>query len=318
MGKTAISLRLASEFHGEIVSADSRQIYRGLDIGTDKVSPADRAQVPHHLVDVVAPDQVMTLAEYQQAAYAAIDSIHARGRCPILVGGSGLYVRAILQGLVIPSGDPDLRLRAQLEDRAREEGSQALHAWLAQLDPVAAARIDHRNVRRVVRALEVCLRSGAPISQLQRATPPPYDVLIIGLTRPREALYAAIDRRVEAMIDQGLVEEVRGLLDAGYSPALPALSGVGYRQVIQYLQGEVTLEGAIALIKRQTRRLVRQQSTWFRLDDPQIRWVDLETTGYPAIAAVVGNWLRGRRLASGPARADDQHGQDQNCAEGDT
>lgn len=291
VGKTAISLQLAQQFAGEVVSADSRQIYRGLDVGTDKASPAARRAVPHHLVDVVAPDEVFTLAQYQRAAYAAIDDIHRRARLPLLVGGTGLYVRAVLDGLGIPEAPPDDALRAELEQMARSDGPLALHARLTALDPTAASRIDPRNVRRVVRALEVCLVTGVPISQLQTASPPPYRILRLGLTRPRAALYERIDRRVDEMMARGLVEEVERLLAAGFAPPLPAMTGLGYGQIVQYLRGELTLEEAVSAIKRQTRRFVRQQSTWFRTDDPRIRWFDLEAVGYPDIAAVVAHWL---------------------------
>lgn len=291
VGKTALSIRLAQQFDGEIVSADSRQIYRGLDIGTDKATPAQRQDVAHHLLDVVAPDEVFTLAQYQRAAYAAIDDIHRRGKLALLVGGSGLYVRAVLEGLSIPEVPPDTALRAQLETFAAAEGAQALHARLQALDPAAAASIDPRNTRRVARALEVCLVSGRPISELQRAAPPSYRVLRIGLTRPRPVLYARIDRRVDEMIDQGLVEEVQGLLRAGYSPQLPALTGVGYKQIIDCLRAGASLDEAVTAIKKQTRRFVRQQSTWFRLDDSRIRWFDLEVTEYGEIAALAAQWL---------------------------
>jgi tRNA dimethylallyltransferase len=280
-------LRLAREFGGEIVSADSRQIYRGLDIGTDKVGAAERATVPHHLLDVVAPDEVLTLAEYQRLAYAAIDDIYCRGRLPILVGGTGLYVRAVLDGLGIPAVSPDPAMRAELEVYAAEHGADALHARLAALDPQAAQRIDKRNVRRVVRALEVCLATGEPISALQQATPPPYRILRIGLTRPRAVLYARIDQRVDAMVACGLLDEVRGLLDDGYLPELPALTGLGYRQMIQYLQGKLSFDEAVAAIKHQTRRFVHQQNTWFRLDDERIVWFDLEHASYEQIADTV-------------------------------
>ena len=276
VGKTAISLQLAAALGGEIVSADSRQIYRGLDIGTDKVSPAQQAQIPHHLLDVVDPDQVLTLAQYQRAAYAAIDDIHRRGRLPLLVGGTGLYVAAVLEGLGIPEVPPDAALREELESYAAELGAPALHARLAGLDPAAASRIDARNVRRVIRALEVCLVTGQPISELQAATPPPYHIVRIGLTRPRPALYARIDQRVDEMMARGLLAETQRLLEAGYAPQLPALTGLGYRQMIQYLQGELSYDAAVAAIKQQTRRLVRQQYAWFRLNDPRIAWFDLE------------------------------------------
>lgn len=300
VGKTAISLQLAVDLDGEIVSADSRQIYRGVDIGTDKASPAQQAQVPHHLLDVVDPDQVLTLAEYQRAAYRAIDKIHRRGRLPLLVGGTGLYVRAVLEGLGIPEVPPDEALRADLEAYAAAHGSLALHARLAALDPAAAARIDYRNLRRVVRALEVCLVAGQPISALQAAAPPPYRVLRIGLTRPRPALYERIDRRVDEMVHRGLLDETRRLLEAGYLPQLPALTGLGYRQMIQFLQGELSFEAAVAAIKQQTRRFVRQQYTWFRLDDARMVWFDLEEADYGEVLAAVKRDRRSISAAGGP------------------
>ncbi len=273
-GKTALSLELAAALDAEIVVADSMQIYRGMDIGTAKPSPAERGRIPHHLLDVVAPDQVLTLAEYQRLAYAAIDASLARGRLPFLVGGTGQYVHAVVEGWRIPAIAPQPELRAALEAQAAAEGAVALHARLAALDPLAAGRIDYRNVRRVIRALEVCLVAGQPISELQRREPPPYRILQIGVTRPRPELYARIDARVDAMIAAGLVDETRRLTEAGYGWDLPAMTGLGYRQIGQYLRGEVALEDAVALIKRGTRRLVHQQSTWFRPDDPAIWWVD--------------------------------------------
>lgn len=273
-GKTALSLILAQALGGEVVSADSRQIYRGMDIGTAKATPEEQARAPHHLLDVVNPDQILTLAEYQRLAYAAIDDILARGRLPLLVGGTGQYVHAVLEGWRIPEVAPRPDLRAALEADVAAHGAEALHARLAALDPVAATRIDLRNVRRVIRALEVCLSTGRPISELQTKSPPPYHVVQIGVTRPRPELYAAIDARVDRMIEAGLVDEVRRLADAGYDWELPAMTGLGYRQIGQYLRGEVTLDEAIALIKKGTRRFVQQQYNWFRPGDPAIHWVD--------------------------------------------
>ena len=278
-GKTALSIELAAALGGEIVSADSRQIYRGMDIGTAKATPEQRARVPHHLLDVVNPDDVLTLAEYQRLAYTAIDEILARGRLPILVGGTGQYIHAVIEGWSIPAVAPRPELRAELEQKAQVEGAAALHGWLAQLDPTAASHIDYRNVRRVIRALEVCLVTGQPITELQRKNPPAYRIKQFGVMRPREELYARIDARVDRMIEDGLVEEVRRLVAAGYGWELPAMSGLGYRQIGQYLRGEVTLAEAIALIKKQTRRFVHQQQTWFRADDPTIHW--LEPGGEP-------------------------------------
>ncbi len=289
-GKTALSLILAQALGGEIVSADSRQVYRGMDIGTAKATPEERALVPHHLLDVVDPDQVLTLAEYQRLAYAAIDDILARGRLPLLVGGTGQYVRAVLEGWRIPEVAPQPELRAALEAEAAAHGAAALHDRLAALDPVAAARIDPRNVRRVIRALEVCLSTGRPISELQTKSPPPYRVVQIGVTRARPELYARIDARVERMIEAGLVDEVRRLAAAGYGWDLPAMTGLGYRQIGQYLRGEITLDEAVALIKRGTRRFVQQQYNWFRPDDPAIHWVDPGVVGPEAVLQLLAHW----------------------------
>ncbi|OQA47089.1 MAG: tRNA dimethylallyltransferase [Chloroflexi bacterium ADurb.Bin325] len=273
-GKTALSLELAERLGGEIVSADSRQIYRGMDIGSAKATPAEQARAPHHLLDLVDPDQVLTLAEYQRLAYRAIADIHGRGRVPLLVGGSGQHVAAILEGWRIPEVAPQPALRAALAADAAAAGAEALHARLAALDPAAASRIDHRNVRRVIRALEVCLVTGRPISELQRKEPPAYRIVRIGVTRPRPVLYERIDRRVDRMVEAGLVDEVRRLADAGYGWDLPALTGLGYRQIGLYLRGEKTLAEAVALVKQATRRFVQQQYNWFPLDDPAIRWLD--------------------------------------------
>jgi tRNA dimethylallyltransferase len=284
-GKTSLSLDLADVLDGEIISADSRQIYRRMDIGTAKATPAEQARAPHHLIDVVNPDQVLTLAEYQAMAYRTIHEISQRGRLPILVGGTGQYVAAVLEGWRIPEVPPQPELRAQLEAQAAAEGSEALHARLAALDPLAASRIDHRNVRRVIRALEVCLATGQPISELQRKSPPPFDVVRIGLTRPRPVLYERIDRRVEAMSAAGLVDEVQRLVDAGYGWDLPSMTGLGYRQIGQYLRGEATLDEAIALVKKGTRRFVQQQYNWFSLADPKIHWIDPDGTSAEGLLA---------------------------------
>ena len=288
-GKTALSIDLAEAAGGEIVSADSRQIYRGMDIGTAKVTAAERARVPHHLLDVVMPDQVLSLAEYQALAYAAIADIRARGRLPFLVGGTGQYVQAVVEGWSIPAVAPHPELRAELEAKASAEGAEALHGWLAALDPAAAARIDYRNIRRVIRALEVCLVTGQPITELQRKNPPPFDILQIGVTRPRPELYMRIDVRVDQMMAAGLLDEVRRLDAAGYAWELPAMTGLGYRQIGEHLRGEVTLDAAVTHIKQGTRRFVQQQYNWFRLTDPAIRWVDPGATqASDVLAATLG------------------------------
>ena len=290
-GKTALSIELAVALGGEIVSADSRQIYRGMDIGAAKATPAEQARVPHHLLDIVTPDQILSVTEYQQLAYAALDAILARGRLPFLVGGTGQYIHAVTEGWNIPAVAPQEALRASLLAEAAQGGSVALHERLAALDPLAAARIDHRNVRRVIRALEVCLVTGRPISELQRKTPPPYRIFQIGVSRPRPELFARVDARVDRMLADGLVAEVARLLAAGYGLDLPAMSGIGYRQIGQYLQGQLSLDEAVALIKKQTRRFIHQQGTWFRLDDPAIRWFDPGQASPADLQAEIAAWL---------------------------
>ncbi len=291
VGKSALALRLANDLPVEIVSADSRQIYRGMDVGTAKPTALERQRVRHHLLDIVEPDQPLTLAQYQALAYAAIDDIQRRKRIPLLVGGTGLYVRAVLDGLNIPRVKPDAALREKLYAEADEQGCEVLHARLHDLDPAAAERIDARNVRRVVRALEVCYQLGKPISALQNAAAPPYRMLRIGLGMPRPDLYRRIDRRVERMLKAGLIEEVRCLVEHGYGDRLPSMSGIGYRQIGMYLRGEVSLEEAVALIKRSTRRFVRQQANWFRQDDPRIEWLDASKPVFEAVRARIRNFL---------------------------
>lgn len=290
-GKTALSLRLATCFQGEIVSADSRQIYRGLDIGTAKATREERALVPHHMIDIVDPDERLTLAQFQARANAAIHDVWARGRVPFLVGGTGLYVRALLEGWTVPEVPPNEDLRRRLYERAEREGPQSLHSALARFDPAAAEAIDARNVRRVIRALEVCLETGTPISALQERVAPDYRVLRLGLTLPRDALYERIDRRVDRMLEAGLVVEVRGLLQRGYGLELPSMSGLGYRQIALHLLGDYSLEDAVALIKRHTRRFVRQQYNWFRLDDPSIQWLEASGAATAQAEALVAAFL---------------------------
>ena len=291
VGKTELSLDLAQALAGEIISADSRLIYRGMDIGTAKPSLTQRELVPHHLIDIVDPDQTLTLAGYQDRAYLAIDDIGKRGKVPLLVGGSGQYVRAVVEGWGIPKVAPDWNLRAELEAFAETHGASALHARLAKLDPIAAGRIDYRNVRRVIRALEVTVLAGRPISELQVKSPPPYRILQIGLTRPRPVLYQRVDARIDAMLASGLVREVRNLAAAGYDWRLPAMSGLGYRQIGLYLQEEATLEESVQLIRKETRRFLRQQGTWFRQNDPQLVWFDLEQTDPDQVISLARQWL---------------------------
>lgn len=288
VGKTALSIYLASRFNGEIVSADSRLFYRGLDIGTAKPLPAERAAAPHHLIDICPPDGTLSLGEYQRLATRTIDAILGRNNLPVLVGGTGQYVSAVIEGWGIPEVAPRLELRAALEALGEDEAAR----WLVALDPAAAARIDPRNFRRVIRALEVTLVTGRPITELQRKTPPPYDIRVIGLLRGRRSLYERIDDRVDAMMAAGLLDEVRRLRDAGYGSDLPSMSGLGYRQLMAHLSGETSLAEAVERIKFETHRFARQQATWFRRDDPRITWFDLDEDDDPErVAVAVEEWL---------------------------
>jgi len=293
VGKSALAIELCERFEGEIVSADSRQVYRHLDIGTAKPTPQERSRVPHHLVDLISPDEWLSLAEYQEWAYRAIADIHSRGRLAFLVGGTGQYVRAVVEGWSIPRVPPQLDLRQRMRREMQESGPQILHARLAEVDPAAAARIDPRNVRRVIRALEVYEVSGQPISQVQKKRPPTYGVLQLGLTMQRQTLYERADRRMERMLEEGLLEEVRHLLAQGYGPQSSAMSGIGYAELVKCLRQEISLEEAIRRMKASTRRFIRHQYNWFRLNDPRIHWIEQGPRAVDRAAAVVQRWLRG-------------------------
>jgi tRNA dimethylallyltransferase len=291
VGKTALSLQLAQRFQGEIVSADSRLIYKTMDVGTAKPTLAEQALVPHHLIDLCMPDKPLSVAEYQQLAYATIDALHARGRVPFLVGGTSLYVRAVVEGLRIPEVPPNPEVRAELEALLASEGREALYQRLLALDPVTAAVIDVLNPRRLLRALEIVITTGRSKVELEGANPPPYAILQIGLMRPREELYTRIDARVVAMVEQGLVAETEALLAAGYAPTLPAMTSLGYREISAYLRGEMTLDAAIERIQIETHRFVRRQMTWFR-KMPDVEWFDLSKPGSEeAVVARVARFL---------------------------
>lgn len=272
-GKSAIALELALRLGGEIVNADSRQVYRGMDIGTARPPAAEQRLVPHHLFDVADPAGDFSLALYRQQAHAAFDEAWARGSFPWLVGGTGQYIWALLENWQVPEVAPDAALRAALAGFAAECGAGALHDRLRAVDPVAAERIDARNVRRVVRALEVFEHTGVPISDWQRKGQPPFEYLLFGIDLDPAVLEERINRRAEEMFAAGFIDEVRGLLDAGVPADAPAMSSIGYGEVIRHLAGEISLDEAVEQTKRATRRLVRRQRQWFRRDDPRIAWV---------------------------------------------
>jgi tRNA dimethylallyltransferase len=291
VGKTAAAIELAARLDGEIVSADSRLLYRGMDIGTAKPSAEERIRILHHLIDVTNPDQAWSLAQFQGAARQAIGEIHSRGRLPFLVGGTGQYIRAVLESWVIPSGEPNLRLRVILEEWARTIGPEGLHARLATLDPLAAGSIDYRNLRRTVRAMEVILLTGRPFSGQRRAGPPEYRALLLGLSMPRPLLYARIDARIDAMVSAGLALEVNRLLSQGYSPRLPALSAIGYLEIAEHLQGSISLEEAIRRIKQRTRQFVRRQANWFKAQDRNIHWFEVGPGMLDTMEERIRHWL---------------------------
>ncbi|HYM14524.1 MAG TPA: tRNA (adenosine(37)-N6)-dimethylallyltransferase MiaA [Dehalococcoidia bacterium] len=273
-GKTALAVELARRLDGEIVNADSRQVYRGMDIGTAKPTLAERAAARHWLIDVFDPDAPCSLADFLDGARAAMDDIWSRGRLPILCGGTGQYVWALLEAWRVPRVPPDHTLRAEFQQRAVRDGADALAEDLRNIDPASAAAIDPRNVRRVIRAIEVTRATGRPFSEWRRRGAAPFAATVLGLHVDRAELHHRIDRRVDAMIAAGLVGEVRALNRAGYGCDLPAMLAIGYREICDYLRGSCPLEEAIARIKTGTHRLARMQSTWFRANDPRITWLE--------------------------------------------
>jgi len=280
VGKTKLGIELSLRFDGEVINADSRYFYRGMDIGVAKPDIIERRGVPHHLIDILDPDDEMSLALYQELAMRAIAQVHARGRVPFLVGGTPLYINAVVEGWKIPRVPPNPAFRAHLEELASRAGVKPLADRLAVVDPVAAARCG-TNLRRIIRALEVYEATGVPMSEQEGKGPRPFQTLELGLTMPRDKLYAAIDRRVDEQIERGLVEEVRLLLESGISPQAPAMSALGYRQLLPYFRGEIALDEAIARIKADTHRYVRHQETWLRrnrrlisIDVTQPDWIE--------------------------------------------
>ena len=291
VGKSRLALRLAKTFGGEIVNADSRQFYRYMDIGTAKPGPEELSLVPHHLIDIVSPDDDFGLAQYQELAYRAIDSIHRRRRLPLLVGGSGQYVWSVLEGWRVFWVPPDRGFRRALEERAAEGGGDEIYRELKASDPEVAERIDRRNIRRVIRALELARDVQGKPAGLPLKLPPSFDSLIIGLTTDRAELHRIIDLRVDKMIEKGLVSEVKRLVSMGYGYDLPAMSAIGYRQIGMSLKGEMSLKTAIQQIKFEIHRFVRQQYNWFKLRDARIRWFDIKSQVEPEITSLVKEFI---------------------------
>jgi tRNA dimethylallyltransferase len=272
------------------VNGDSRQIYRHMDIGTAKPTLFDRNLVAHHLFDIVDPDDEYNLPQFQSQADKAIRSIWQREKTAVLVGGSGQYIIGLLEGWEVPHVAPDPALRQKLEEMANQDQT-GLFKKLEELDPEAAHKIDSRNIRRVIRALEVCLQSGGKFSEQKKRCPPDYHPLIIGLTMRREELYQRTDARVEEMFRQGLLEETRRLLEAGYNENLPAMSSIGYRQAEEVIRQQSSLENAIEKVKNATHRYIRHQYAWFRLKDERINWFEAGEKSWPEIKQLVSNYL---------------------------
>ena len=291
VGKTEIAIQLAERLNGEIVSADSRLFYRGMDIGTAKPSRAEQACVPHHLIDIAKPDEILSLAVFQQKAREAIEDIHLHGKLPFLVGGTGQYVRAVTEGWTPPEVKPDEHLRDELTKQKEENGMYWLHEKLRGLDPVAAEKIDARNFRRTIRALEVIMMTGKKFSEQRGQSDSPYHLITIGLNRPRAELYARVDARIDSMFANGFLEEVKALLASGYSPTLPTMSAIGYRECVEVLEGKIKPEAAQRAIRRMTRIFVRRQANWFKESDPNIHWYQVKDGVADEIAKNIRLWL---------------------------
>lgn len=272
-GKSATALELTRRLGGEIVNADSRQVYRGMDIGTAKPTPDEMNRVRHHLYDVADPADGYNLALYQQQAKETLNAIWDRGSFAWLVGGTGQYVWGLLEAWQVPDVEPDETLRSDLAAFAERDGYEALHQRLAATDPETAGKIDGRNIRRVIRAIEVFEKSGRTMSDWQKKQDPDFEFLLFGIDVPRTTLYPRVDKRVDAMFDGGLIEEVKALLHAGVPADAPAMSSIGYGETVKYLRDEATLEEAKERTKIATHRLIRSQDQWFRRDDKRITWV---------------------------------------------
>lgn len=277
VGKTKLSLRLAQDLAGEIISADSMQIYEGMDIGTAKASPEEQELVPHHMIDIAEPDEEFSVADFQSEVDELIPAIDQRGKLPMLVGGTGLYVKSVIQGFLFPDMEKDWELRNRLEAEAEEKGTEHVHDKLKEVDPTLADKLHPNDLRRVIRGIEVYRQTGKTITHFKKKAkerPPRYKADKIGLFREREKLYERINKRVENMIDQGLIAEVKNLYEQGYDLELTSMQALGYKQLIKHFEGEYDLEEAIRLIKRDTRHFAKKQLTWFKRDD-SIKWFDV-------------------------------------------
>ena len=281
VGKTAASIGLAKAVGGEIISADSMQVYRHMDIGSAKITADEMQGIPHYLVDVLEPEEAFNVVRFQEMAKAAMQKIYAGGHIPIVVGGTGFYIQALLYDIDFTENDSDFSYREELEQTAGDKGAEYLHSLLKQVDPEAAEQIHPHNIKRVIRALEFNRKTGQKISahnEQERRKQSPYDFAYFVLTDDRKALYERIDRRVDKMMEQGLLEEVRALKDRGIARDSVSMQGLGYKELLAYLDGEIPLDEAIRIIKRDTRHFAKRQLTWFRRERDVI-WIDRQKTG---------------------------------------
>ncbi len=291
VGKSSLGIAIAKKFNGEIVNADSRQIYTYMDIGTAKPGAEERAAAPHHMIDIIFPDQTYSLALYQSSALRCISDIQSRGALPVLVGGSGQYIWSVLEGWSIPAVEPDHAFREEMARRAEMEGVESLYRELQRIDPASANLILPNNLRRIVRALEIYRKTGLLPSSLREKKGLPYPVLIIGLTAEREHLYSLIDKRTEAMMSAGFIDEVRNLMKMGYGSGLPSMSSLGYRQIIAHLAGRMGLVEAVQAVKYDTHRFARSQYAWFNPSDSRISWFDAGEGSSEKVPALLAEFL---------------------------
>ena len=276
VGKTKLSIDLAKALGGEIISADSMQVYKHMDIGSAKITEKEMDGVPHHLIDVLSPFEEFHIVRFQEIAKKAVEDIYSRGRIPVFVGGTGFYIQAVTKDIDFTEGEEDKEYREELSRLAAEKGNEFLHEMLRNIDPKSAEEIHANNVKRVIRALEFYKENGFPISQHneeQKQNETPYNLAYFVLNAPRELLYERIDRRVDEMMENGLMEEVQKLKDMGCRRDMTSMQGLGYKEILSFLEGEVPLEEAVRILKRDTRHFAKRQLTWFRRESDVI-WVD--------------------------------------------
>ena len=278
VGKTDLSIQLAKAINGEIISADSMQVYRHMDIGSAKVTPEEMDGVPHHLIDVLEPEEEFNVVVFQKLAKEVLTGIYERGHIPIIVGGTGFYIQALLYDIDFTENDGDTAIRRELEKLAQTQGAGCLHQMLQEIDPESAAAIHQNNVKRVIRAIEFYRQTGKKISlhnEQEREKQSPYQFLYYVLDTDRKTLYERIDRRVDLMMEHGLVDEVKHLADMGCTRDMVSMQGLGYKEILDYLSGEIPLEEAVYILKRDTRHFAKRQITWFKRER-DVRWLELE------------------------------------------